>query len=609
MHHTPDEVYEGMETERQRETKRTAANFDKAKQVLVPPFLMLAGIAPRGVKRSRLISSGDDWWGALVDRLKGGRWAGFLDFLITFPLMSITKKTVLQVMPVMSAKEFDTAVVFQTSRLLAHFVDWCKLVLKIVILHNKWTFSSPESMRREQGGALRDVSDIKAANPYSVLTGDSDRKLPRLEQQGKDKGLITDRDGVHNVTKGKMALQVVPSTFNHSQRAVSKAATRKTQLPIVPIQLPNSGFRNKASISQSPASTQLPRRHGALYHPAVSPPRHRPRDRKYIEGIQPPPVQYNSTNKDPQHAPTNQRPGSAVSGGGRSSATYSTIGSPTPTGDLNDSTIGIATIARQGHKLVTPPPQHPHNAYNTPTSVRPASAGTYQRQYSAPPKTVPPIQHHATPPAAPPPKSVSPKTWSAPSKQNGHVAAYQPPYPAAPSPPSTPPSTSARARPTTAPSSRTVFKSNNVSNPNDDHIKKLTDEMDSIRNERSLIAHSIANERNTPSSTFSPQYQPPSYDSPSYGAAAGYQSASTSSMDYGYGPPKALPYQNTPGQTEVAMWLAQNNLLEWATALTAEGYDDLDDLRDLVNHDRDQFARLVEKAGHRNKIARLLAVA
>ena len=57
--------------------------------------------------------------------------------------------------------------------------------------------------------------------------------------------------------------------------------------------------------------------------------------------------------------------------------------------------------------------------------------------------------------------------------------------------------------------------------------------------------------------------------------------------------------------SEVALWLERNNLSVLAPALQREGFDDLEDLKTLVE-DSELFAHVVPGAGHRSKLKRLL---
>eukprot|EP01012_Entosiphon_sulcatum_P058221 TRINITY_DN82217_c0_g1_i1.p1 TRINITY_DN82217_c0_g1~~TRINITY_DN82217_c0_g1_i1.p1 ORF type:complete len:402 (+),score=59.94 TRINITY_DN82217_c0_g1_i1:664-1869(+) len=60
------------------------------------------------------------------------------------------------------------------------------------------------------------------------------------------------------------------------------------------------------------------------------------------------------------------------------------------------------------------------------------------------------------------------------------------------------------------------------------------------------------------------------------------------------------------GQTEVEIFLNENNLPEWIDGLKKEGYDDLEDLRALCLNETALFESIITKPGHRKKLLRLL---
>jgi hypothetical protein len=241
------------------------------------PVLLLTGIAPKGVKSRLMSPAGGNWWGSLLDQFADGNHQAFLDFLITFPLMSVTRKLAMDVFPLVSHPEYNPSFLLRFSKVLSMLCNWTKLVLKIVMLMNKWTFANPNANRI---GGSREAA-TPPAQVYSVLTGQSS-VLPELDAaRSKAKGLI-EQSGVHNVKAGGTNVNSSPRPkgsldFDGGRGNVASVAHNRSQLPAVPVALPTSGYQNALTIKQSPkVQAGLPRRHGALYHPSISPAKPRP---------------------------------------------------------------------------------------------------------------------------------------------------------------------------------------------------------------------------------------------------------------------------------------------------------------------------------------------
>jgi len=252
----------------------------------VKPILMLAGVKPKGIK-SKLVSSGGDWWSALMDEMGDGDHQVFLDFLITFPLMSISRKVAMDVFPLVNDPWFDPNVLLRYSKVMSYFCQWAKLVLKIAMILNKWTFVDPSAKRQIGGQKLDGPTEV-----FSALDGKStsEADLAR-EARLKEKGAV-ESDGIHNITAEDLTMRPkIPKNpyskcaddgdglFDDLQevRQVSKVAGQRSQLPAIAVPLPPTAYKSQVKIQANPKlQAQLPRRHGALYHPSVSPSRVRP---------------------------------------------------------------------------------------------------------------------------------------------------------------------------------------------------------------------------------------------------------------------------------------------------------------------------------------------
>jgi hypothetical protein len=220
-----------------------------------------------------------DYWGALLDRMSDQNHTNFLDFLMTFPLLSVTRRMALDVLQAANEPEFDAPLLLHTcpySRVLSCLCDWTKLVLKIVVLLNKWTFCGKEYKPPQHAavhGSARALSRALSGAAASVAA------LPELSHlSGQQKQLQ-----LSNTSMGRSGImdcctEITPYTVpvirpHDAKSAVAQVATNRSRLPAIgSINLPNSGYKKQAKLRPSPQiQANLPRRHGPLFHPAVPP--------------------------------------------------------------------------------------------------------------------------------------------------------------------------------------------------------------------------------------------------------------------------------------------------------------------------------------------------